>query len=84
MAFTIPEGLFKSTVIFFGLMNSPATFQTMINEILWDLINIGKVVSFIDDVIVRMETEKGHDKLVEEVIKRLAENNLCMKPEKYK
>ena len=84
MAFTIPEGLFKSTVIFFGLMNSPATFQTMINEILWDLINIGKVVSFIDDVIVRMETEKGHDKLVEEVMKRLAENNLCMKPEKYK
>ena len=84
MAFTIPEGLFKSTVILFGLMNSPATFQTMINEILWDLINIGKVVSFIDDVIVRMETEKGHDKLVEEVMKRLAENNLCMKPEKYK
>ena len=79
-----PERLFKPMVIFFGLTNSSANFQTMINEILWDLINIGKVVSFIDDVIVRMETEKGHDKLVEEVMKRLAENNLCMKPEKYK
>ena len=57
-AFTMPEGLFEPTVMFFGLTNSPATFQAMMNELLRDLINIEKVASFIDDVIVRMETEE--------------------------
>ena len=71
-------------VIFFGLISSPAMFQTMMNKILRDLINIGKVVSFIDDVIVGMEKEKGHDEIVEEVVKRLAENDLYMKLEKCK
>ena len=41
-------------------------------------------MSFIDDVIVGTEEEEGHDELVEEVVKRLAENNLYVKPEKYK
>ena len=52
------------------------------NELLRDLINTGKVVVFIDDVIVGMETEEGHDELVAEVIRRLEENDLYMKPEK--
>ena len=38
-AFTISEGSFELTVMFFGLTNSPATFQVMINELLRDLIN---------------------------------------------
>jgi len=42
------------------------------------------VAAFINDVIVGMETEDGHDEIVEEVIKRLEENNLYVKPEKYK
>jgi len=48
------------------------------------LINARDIVSFIDDVIVEMEEEKGYDEVVEEVVKRLAENNLNVKPEKYK
>ena len=44
-----PEGSFKPTVIFFGLMNSLAIFQAMMNELLRDLINTGKVAAFIDD-----------------------------------
>ena len=83
-AFMTPEGLFEPTVMFFGLTNSPATFQAMINELLRDLINTGKVVVFIDDVIVGTETEEDHDELVVEIIKRLEENNLYVKPEKYK
>ena len=70
--------------MFFGLTNSPVTFKTMINEILWDLINTGKVASFIDDMIIRMEREKEHDELVKEVVKRLVENNLYVKLEKCK
>ena len=83
-AFTTPEGLFELTVMFFGLTNSPATFQAMMNELLRDLINTGKVVIFIDDVIVGTETEEGHDELVAEVVKRLEENDLYIKPEKCK
>jgi len=54
----------------------------MMNEILKDMINEGKVVAFVDDVLVGTETEEGHDKIVEEVLRRLEENNLYVKPEK--
>ena len=84
VAFTTPEGLFEPTVIFFGLMNSPATFQAIMNKLLRDLINTEKVVVFIDDVIVGTETEEGYNELVAEVIKRLEENDLYVKPEKCK
>ena len=83
-AFTTPERLFKPTVMFFGLTNSPATFQAMMNELLRDLINMGKVVVFIDDVIVGMETEEEYNEIVVEIIKRLEKNNLYMKPKKCK
>ena len=56
----------------------------MMNELLRDLINIEKVAAFIDDMIIGMETEEGHDKIVAEVIRRLEENDLYMKPEKCK
>ena len=52
------------------------------NEILRDLINEGKVVAFVDDILVGTEIEEGHDKIVEEILKRLEENNLYIKPEK--
>jgi len=84
VVFTTPEESFEPTVMFFGLTNSPATFQTMINELLRDLINTGKVVVFIDDVIVGMENEERHNELVAEIIKRLEKNNLYVKPEKCK
>ena len=83
-AFTMPEGLFEPMVMFFGLTNSSATFQAMMNELLRDLINMEKVAVFIDDVIVGTESEEGHDELVAEVIKRLEENDLYVKPEKCK
>jgi len=83
-AFMTLEGSFEPTVMFFGLTNSPAMFQAMMNELLRDLTNTGKVAVFIDDVIVGTETEEEHDKLVAEVIKRLEENDLYVKPEKCK
>jgi len=59
-----------------------ATFQTMINKILRDMINKEKVAAFVDDVLVGTETEERHNKIVEEVLKRLEENDLYIKPEK--
>jgi len=44
--------------------------------LLRDLINIRKVKSFINNIIVGIESKEGHDKLVEERLKRLEENNL--------
>ena len=82
--FTTPKGLFEPNVMFFGLTNSLAMFQAMINKLLRDLINTKKIVTFIDNVIVEMEDEERHNELVAEVIKRLEENNLYVKPEKYK
>ena len=76
-------GSFKLTVMFFGMTNLPATFQAIMNEILRDRINEGKVVAFVDDMLIGTETEKEHNEIVEEVLKRLKENDLYIKPEKY-
>ena len=70
VVFITLERSFEPTVMFFVLTNFLVTFQIIINEILWDLINTGKVVSFIDDVIVGMEEEERHNKIVKEVVKR--------------
>ena len=83
-AFTTLEGSFEPTVMFFRLTNSPATFQAMMNELLRDLINTGKVAVFIDNVIVGTETEEGYNELMTEIIKRLEENDLYVKLEKCK
>ena len=82
--FTMHIGVYEPTVMYFGLINSPATFQTMMNNLFRDLINQEDMATFIDDILVATETEEEHDKLVEEVLKRLEENDLFMKPEKYK
>jgi len=73
---------FEPTVMFFGITNLPATFQAIMNEILRDLINEGKVVAFVDNILVGIEMEEGHNEIVEEILKRLEENNLYVKPEK--
>ena len=76
-------GSFEPTVMFFGMTNSPATFQAMMNKILRDMINEEKVAAFVDNVLVETETEEGYDKIVEEMLKQLEENDLYVKPEKY-
>ena len=83
VAFLAPEGSFEPTVMFFGLTNSPAMFQAMMNDLLRDLVVEEKVAVFIDDVMIVTETEEGHDEIVEEVLRRLEENDLFVKPEKY-
>ena len=81
-AFTMHIGSFEPTVIFFGMTNLLAIFQVMINKILRDLINKGKVAVFVDDILVGIETKEEHDEIVEEVLKRLEENDLYVKSEK--
>ena len=68
-------------VIFFGLTSLLTIFQAIMND--RDIIEIGNVVVFIDGVMIGTEIEKGYNKIVEEVLRRMAENNLFVKPEKY-
>jgi hypothetical protein len=60
-------GLFEPTVMFFGLTNSPATFQTMMNYLLRDLIAQGKVAVYLDDILIFTKDLLEHRKIVKEV-----------------
>jgi len=53
------------------------------NDLFQDIINQENIAIFIDNIIAAIDTEEGYDKLVEEVLKRLKENDLFVKPEKY-
>ena len=81
-AFITSEGLFEPTVMFFGLTNSPATFQTMMNAILRPVIVEGKVQVYMDDILVYTSTLEKHRELVRQVLQILKENKLFLKPKK--
>jgi len=81
-AFIIHLWVYEPTVMFFGLTNLPATFQVIMNNILRDLINTGEVAVFMDNILVGTEKEERHDKIVEEVLRRMEENDLYVKLEK--
>ena len=68
--------------MFFSLTNSPVTFQMMMNNILRDLINTGDITAFMDNMLIKTEDKKKHNKIVKKVLKRIEENNLYIKPEK--
>ena len=78
-AFTCHRGSFEPLIMYFGLMNSPSTFQHMMNDILHDMTC---VVVYMDDILIFTETEEGHDEIVLDVLRQLKENNLFIKPEK--
>ena len=81
-AFTMHMGFFEPTVMFFGITNLPAIFQVIMNKILRDLINKGKVTVFVDNVLVGTKTEEEHNEIVEKILWRLEENDLYVKLEK--
>jgi len=75
-------GVYEPTVMFFGLINLPATFQVMMNDILRDLINTGEITAFMDNVLVGTKEKKRHDEIVEKVLRRIEKNDLYVKPKK--
>jgi len=82
-AFKTSDGLFEPTVMFFSLTNSPATFQTMVDDKLMDLIDLGKGSVYMDDIVIHMDgTEEEHEVIVHKWLTRLAKLNLFLKPEK--
>jgi Reverse transcriptase (RNA-dependent DNA polymerase) len=82
-AFKTSEGLFEPTVMFFGLTNLPATFQTMMDDIFQEEIAQGWVKIYMDDIIIATEDdEEEHTRCVNQVLKKLEEHDLYLKPEK--
>jgi hypothetical protein len=59
-AFLTNQGLFEPQVMFFGLTNSPATFQTMMNKLFRELIAEGHIIVFMDDIIIFTEDLDEH------------------------
>jgi len=90
-AFITNKGLYELTVMFFGLTNSPTTFQTMMNTIFHNLIDEGSVTIYMDDIAIHMGTRPGesdedhlkrHQMLVQQVLERLKTNDLHLNLEK--
>ncbi len=90
-AFLTPEGLFEPTVMFFGLTNSPATFQMMMNMIFRQEIAQGWMSVYMDDLAIHTKRKPGeteeqhrcrHQAHVHHVLDTLEKHDLYLKPEK--
>jgi len=81
-AFRTNRGLFEPLVMFFGMTNSPATFQTMMNDIFRNLIAEGIVVVYLDDILIFTKTKEEHERAVRRVLQVLKENKLFLRLEK--
>ncbi len=81
-AFRTNRGLYELMVMFFGLTNSPATFQWMMNDIFKDLITSGKMTIYLDNILIMSKTKEEHRQITWEVLKTLRKHKLFLKAEK--
>jgi len=82
--FWINQGLFKPLVMYFGMCNSSATFQLIMDILFQELIMIGKIMIYMDDILIFTQTIKEHWDIVRWVLQILANNKLLLHPKKYK
>jgi hypothetical protein len=76
------RGLFEPLVMYFGLTNSPATFQTMMNEIFQDLITEGIISIYLNDILIFTNSLEEHRRITHLVLDRMHEHKLYLQPEK--
>jgi len=76
-AFKSRYGLYEYTVMPFGLCNAPSTFQSMINDVFRDMLDVG-VIAYMDDILIYTETVEEHVALVRRVMERLRKARLCL------
>jgi len=82
-AFKTSDGLFEPTVMFFGLTNSPATFQMMVDDELMEFIDKGEGSVYMDDIVIHTDgTEAEHEAIVQKWLEKLSTLNLFLKPSK--
>jgi len=80
--FRTNHGLFKPLVMFFRMTNSPATFQTMMNDVFRTVIAKGIVIVYLDDILIFTKTEEEHEQAVQRVLEILTEHKLFLHLEK--
>jgi len=68
--------------MFFGLTNSPATFQTMMDNIFEDLISEGVAVVYLDDILIFTETLEEYRKITRHILELLKKHKLYLCPDK--
>jgi hypothetical protein len=81
-AFYTNRGVFEPLVMYFGLTNSPATFQMMMNEIFQDLITEGVISIYLDDILVFTNSLEEHRQIACLVLDHMHEHKLYLQPEK--
>ena len=82
--FKTNQGLFEPTVVFFGMCNSPATFQAMMDYILIDMIEENLVIIYMDDILIFAKTQEELERITKMVLQQLRDNDLYLKPKKCK
>jgi hypothetical protein len=81
IAFKIRYGLYKYTIMPFGLSNAAVTFQNMMNHIFWELLDLGLIV-YLDDILIYAESEEEYNHIITEVLKHLTTNGLAILQDK--
>ena len=81
-AFWTRYKLYEYQVMLFELTNVPATFQELINHMLYNHLD-EFVIMYLDDILIYSENEENHKKHVKEILKKLQEKKLYLKSEKY-
>jgi len=81
-AFKTNKGLFEPTVMFFGMCNSPATFQAMMDEIFVTMIDGRLVIVYMDDILIFAKTKEELERITKMVLDKLREHDLFLKAKK--
>jgi len=80
-AFKSRDGLYEYTMIPFGLCNAPSTFQSMIDDVFHNMLDVG-VIAYMEDILIYMETVEEYVALVRRVTERLRNARLCVRIKK--
>src|ERR1700678_195884 len=83
-AFKTNRGLFEPTVMFFGMCNSPATFQAMMDAIFINMIEGRIVIIYMDDILIFARMQEDLERYTKLVLQRLRENDLFLKALKWR
>jgi Reverse transcriptase (RNA-dependent DNA polymerase) len=83
-AFKTNKGLFEPTVMFFGMCNSPATFQAMMDNIFMTMIDNRLVIVYMDDILIFADTKEELERITKLVLEKLREHDLFLKAKKCK
>jgi hypothetical protein len=81
-AFKTNRGLFEPTVMFFQMCNSPVTFQAMMDSIFSDMIEEQKVIVYMNDILIFAENQEELQEWTKQILQRLREHDLFLKPKK--